>query len=280
MHKIPCSVPILTLNSAKYLRRCLESVKDFADVYLVDGNSTDETRAIAQEYGIPIYKQAETDEPNVRIADFTAVRKRALTFVKEDWILFLDSDEYLIAELVEEIRSTLVKAPDSKKAWYIQKKYCIGDRRFDFAFNYPNYYMRLYHRESGVRFKDGKIVHEQMHVPQEVDAHHMQGWVYSEVSPTFVACVKKDRFQLGLMKQGVFSKPSFRSRPHSVKMAIIYFLRAGNIAFKSLRVYATYGYAHSLPVAQWMRHVRVHLFMSYWRLVQAILGKKSYEQAG
>ena len=52
--KIKCSVPLLTLNSEKTLARCFESVKDFEDILIVDGNSTDTTHDIAKKFGIPI----------------------------------------------------------------------------------------------------------------------------------------------------------------------------------------------------------------------------------
>ena len=55
--KIPCSVGILTLNSGQALRRCLDSLKDFAEIIICDGNSTDNTLEIAREYGAKIVKQ-------------------------------------------------------------------------------------------------------------------------------------------------------------------------------------------------------------------------------
>ena len=93
MQKIPCSVPILTLNAEKNLDQCLASLVDFEDVFIVDGNSTDRTHEIAKKYGRPIYKQVDSDEPNVRIKDFSAVRKRAYRRIKSDLRLDLDSEE-------------------------------------------------------------------------------------------------------------------------------------------------------------------------------------------
>ena len=107
MRKIPCSIPILTLNSEKHLKQCLESVKDFDDAFLVDGNSTDKTLEIAKEFGVKVYKQVETDEPNVKIKNFTEVRIKAFNLTKYDWYLDLDSDEYLSENLVKKIREII-----------------------------------------------------------------------------------------------------------------------------------------------------------------------------
>lgn len=276
MEKIKCSVPILTLNSAKFLARCLESVKDFDDVFLLDGNSTDETLEIAQKFGVPVRQQVETDQKNVKISDFSAVRIKSINLCRYDWVLWVDSDEFLSAKLVDEVRETLRDNNDKKVIYNIQKKYSIGDRKIEFAFNYPNYYPRLHHRGSGARFKEGKLVHEQMFVPADVRTANLKYWAYSEVPATYSECVAKDRFQLDLMKKSTFSAGAFRGRGHSLKISAVYFLRALKIFFKSIMVYVRHGYARSLPLGQVMRHVRVHLIMSGWRFIQFIRnGNKS-----
>ncbi|MBI2603994.1 MAG: glycosyltransferase, partial [Candidatus Harrisonbacteria bacterium] len=76
-NKIPCSVGVLTLNSAKTLARCLESFKDFAEIIVCDGNSTDDTVAIAKKYGAKVVKQYDSDEPNLPcVKDKANVRMR------------------------------------------------------------------------------------------------------------------------------------------------------------------------------------------------------------
>jgi hypothetical protein len=113
-----------------------------------------------------------------------------------------------------------------------------------------------------------------MQVPADVRVINSKNWVYSEVSPTYRDCVKKDAYQLGLMKQSTFSPGAFKSRGHSLKMSLKYFLIAGNILYKSLKVYVKYGYKNSLPIGQVLRHVRVHLIMSGWRLEQSLTANK------
>ena len=106
-HKIYCSVEILTLNSEKTLERCLESVKDFAEIIVLDGNSTDNTRDIAARYGAKIYPQYDTDERAVRITNFADIRNKGFRRATCDWFMFIDSDEYLSPELAREIREVV-----------------------------------------------------------------------------------------------------------------------------------------------------------------------------
>jgi glycosyltransferase involved in cell wall biosynthesis len=67
MEKIRCSVGILTYNSGKNLRRALESVKNFSNIIIADGGSTDDTLQIAAEYGAArdrsIHETSQRSEP-------------------------------------------------------------------------------------------------------------------------------------------------------------------------------------------------------------------------
>ena len=49
--KLQISVHILTFNSAKTLSEALKSVKDVAEILVIDGGSADATLKIAQEQG-------------------------------------------------------------------------------------------------------------------------------------------------------------------------------------------------------------------------------------
>jgi len=90
MNKIPCSVGILTLNSGATLRRCLDSVKDFAEIVICDGNSTDDTLEIAREYGAKIVKQYDSNEPNLRCnKDKANVRQKNMEAASYDWYFFM-----------------------------------------------------------------------------------------------------------------------------------------------------------------------------------------------
>ncbi len=270
MKKIPCSVPILTLNSGKYLARCLESVRDFEDVFIVDGNSTDDTREIAKRFGVPIYKQVETDEPNVRIADFTAVRSRAYGRAKTDWLLVLDSDEYITRKLEGEIRSALGESGDRRDvAFLIEKKLVIEGKEIEYSFS-REVAVRLYNTKSGIAYMSGKTVHEKLSIPSHVSCIRLHGVFYSEESASYKAGIKKDDYYLSLVKEKMFGE---RTRVpeqlwRMLKASVRSLAQAGSILGKSCALYLRHGYAHSLPFTHVMRYVRYHLVLSQLRIRQ------------
>ena len=56
---IKATVGILTFNSEKYLEECLDSVKNFKEIIILDGNSTDKTLLIAKKFKCKIFKQPQ-----------------------------------------------------------------------------------------------------------------------------------------------------------------------------------------------------------------------------
>jgi glycosyltransferase involved in cell wall biosynthesis len=90
------SVFIITKNSANYLRAALKSVSTIAsEIIVVDDYSTDSTLAIALEYGAKIYLRPEQG--------FGEQKAYALSKTTSDWVLELDSDEYLTRGAQQEI---------------------------------------------------------------------------------------------------------------------------------------------------------------------------------
>lgn len=271
MEKIPASVGLLTLNSQKHIEQCLESIKDFEDIFLLDGNSTDETLTIAKRYNIPVYKQVETDAPNVIITNFTEMREKSLALSKKDWFFFLDSDEFTTPELIEEVREVL-KTATRDTVFLIQKKYTVKGKKIEHAFNYPNYYPRLFFHTNGVHFKAGKNVHEQVNIPEGYNVVKLKGAVYSAYPDTYAQCVKKDEYYLELARHNMFPGKEKRvSYARSLKISLRYFLRAGNIFYKTLRTYLKHGYTNSLPFLHAWRHVRYHLIISWYCLKQMVV---------
>ncbi|MEK7077146.1 MAG: glycosyltransferase family 2 protein, partial [Patescibacteria group bacterium] len=144
--KILCSVEILTRNSERTLERCLESVKDFAEIIVLDGGSTDRTRDIAGRFGARIVKQYETDEPLQEIDDFSEIRNKGLQLASLDWFMYIDSDEYLSSEAIEEIRAIVASSDPAAHAWWQPRKYVLNGKIIDCASTYPNIQMRFFHR--------------------------------------------------------------------------------------------------------------------------------------
>lgn len=120
--KIPLTIIIPVKNEEKNLVRCLQRVKAFSQVVLIDSGSTDSTPEIAKTANVEIVEFSWN-------GSFPKKRNWALCNIKieNDWVLFLDADEYLTDEFINEIKFTL---PESKVNgyWVNYSNYFMGKR--------------------------------------------------------------------------------------------------------------------------------------------------------
>ncbi len=102
------SVIILTYNEELHIRRCLENVLPFAKkVFVVDCFSTDKTKEIASHLGAVVVEHAW---PGNQAEQFNWALDNLP--ISTEWVLRLDADEYLLPELVEELREKLPTLPE------------------------------------------------------------------------------------------------------------------------------------------------------------------------
>lgn len=102
--KLDITVIILTYNEELHIRRCLENVCPIAKkVYVIDSPSTDNTVVICGEF--PEVEVVVHKYPGNQAEQFNW----ALDNVRIDteWVLRLDADEYLLPELVDELKKKL-----------------------------------------------------------------------------------------------------------------------------------------------------------------------------
>jgi glycosyltransferase involved in cell wall biosynthesis len=94
---------VLTFNSESSIASVIRSVRELsARILVVDSGSTDNTVAIAKELGCEVI-----DHP---FENYSAQRNWAQEYAglgQEDWVLHLDSDEELSAELANSINSAI-----------------------------------------------------------------------------------------------------------------------------------------------------------------------------
>jgi glycosyltransferase involved in cell wall biosynthesis len=143
------SVCVVTLNEEAGLRACLESVAWAGELVVVDAESTDKTVQIAREF---------TDQVFVRPwPGFAAQKNHALARATGDWILSLDADEQVSAELRREIEAVL-RADGPAAGYSMPRKNIFWDRWVRYGRLYPDRQLRLFRRGCG-RFGDS-AVHE------------------------------------------------------------------------------------------------------------------------
>ncbi|HYG42809.1 MAG TPA: glycosyltransferase family 2 protein [Bordetella sp.] len=145
------SVIIIAKNEAAHIVGCLESVA-FADEFIVvDSGSTDNTAALAREFGAQVH--VTPDWPG-----FGPQKNRALDLATGDWVLSIDADERVTPELAREIQAVL-GAPKAD-AYEIARLSDFCGRLIRHSGWWPDYVLRLFKRGTA-RFTDA-AVHERV----------------------------------------------------------------------------------------------------------------------
>jgi glycosyltransferase involved in cell wall biosynthesis len=149
------SVIVITKNEAHDIRECLESVRGWVQQIIVfDSGSTDGTQDICREFGAEVH---QTDWPG-----FGQQKQRALDAAAGPWILSLDADERVSADLRDEILTAVAQA--SLKLFQIPREsnYC-GAWMHHSGWS-PDYVLRLFYQGTARFSRD--LVHERL-IPVE-----------------------------------------------------------------------------------------------------------------
>ncbi len=144
------SVVINVRNEAEALTKCLRSIKDLADeIIVVDMNSTDDSKEIAQNAGATLYsyRSMKYVEP---------ARNFALSKATGKWILLLDPDEFLNKTLKKELIS-ITKRNDVDYV-KIPRKNIIFGKWIRHSNTWPDYLIRFF-KKGAVTWK--KEIHSQ-----------------------------------------------------------------------------------------------------------------------
>lgn len=99
---IKLSAVIIVKNREKTIERCLKSITDCDEIVILDTGSTDGTGEICRKYTDKYIANEYTWNDN-----FAEARNTAATYATGDWILVIDSDEWLEDGAVEKIKSYL-----------------------------------------------------------------------------------------------------------------------------------------------------------------------------
>jgi glycosyltransferase involved in cell wall biosynthesis len=146
------------MNNERTLRRCLESVRWADEIIVVDSGSTDSTPDICRELGAQVHVTA--DWPG-----YGPQKNRALDRATGDWVISVDSDEWITPELRGEIQRTLAN-PTSSPGYAIPRRSSFCGRYMRHSGWWPDYVVRLFRREAG-RFTDDHT-HERLVVSGRV----------------------------------------------------------------------------------------------------------------
>ena len=157
--KIKATASVLTYNNQDTLKRCLDSIKEFDEIIISDGGSTDSTLKIAQAYNCKIIKQSAKG----KITDFAKERNRLIKLAKHDWLFFIDSDESASKELIREVRK--IVHHNKPGGVQFQFKVFFNQRIIKWYASYPGWRICLFHKQTKAKFV--KPVHEKLRFKPE-----------------------------------------------------------------------------------------------------------------
>lgn len=179
------SIIIPVYNVEKYLRECLESVlcqtyRDWEAICINDG-STDGSATILEEYAAKDSRFKVISQPN---GGLSAARNTGLEAASGDYVLFLDSDDYLekdalciiadnlsdedllcfsgrrfFEESGEYEKADILPQETFETGWEYYSRNALCHRNFAFVCVVLRCYRRAYLLENRLRFKPG-IYHE------------------------------------------------------------------------------------------------------------------------
>ena len=93
------SAVIIAKDSGKVIEDCIRSLKFCDEIIVIDAGSKDKTVEVAKKFGAKIL--------NFEPDDYAGSRNLGLKSANYDWILYVDTDERVSAELAREIKKEI-----------------------------------------------------------------------------------------------------------------------------------------------------------------------------
>jgi (heptosyl)LPS beta-1,4-glucosyltransferase len=140
---------ILTLNEAKHIVECLQTLAWADETLVFDSFSNDQTVFLAQQHGARVSQH--------KFEHYAQQRNAALNAVNADWVFFVDADERCTPALAAEIR--LAIRSTAHHVWAVPRHNYLFGRLTQGNGWFPDYQARLFQvGQSG--FDPNRMVHE------------------------------------------------------------------------------------------------------------------------
>ncbi|MBG0790844.1 MAG: glycosyltransferase family 2 protein [Desulfovibrionaceae bacterium] len=177
MHRESVTGLVLTYNGERLLEKCLKSLEFCDELLVVDSDSSDRTREIAEACGARVIVNPWPGP----VDQF----KLALSKVATTWVVSLDQDEYLTDELRENILGKL-RSPDRVAGYFVPRSSFYFNRFMKHSGWYPDYLFRVFRTgkmevtASGAHYhftplgESLKLSGDILHYPYESFHQHME----------------------------------------------------------------------------------------------------------
>ncbi len=158
-NKIPLSVAIITKNEAENLSDCLKSVLFAEQIVVVDSGSTDDTVAIASDFGCEVFAEPWRG--------FGPQKQLAVDRCKKPWILVLDADERIPKDTASAISNIILNPTTTASGFSFPRKNFFQGRWIRHAGWWPDRVIRLFRKDKGCMTQ--AKVHESVEVDGRVE---------------------------------------------------------------------------------------------------------------
>ena len=150
------SIVILTYNEELHIKRCLNNISKLtSDIYIIDCFSTDKTVDIAKSFNAKVIQHSwpgnQAEQFNWALDNIN---------IETEWILRIDADEYLLPELIEELKLKLENIEDNISGIVFKRRHIFMDKWMKKGI-YPVKILRMFRTgkaRSEVRLMDEHIV--------------------------------------------------------------------------------------------------------------------------
>ena len=156
------SAIVIACNNERIIARCIESLGWADEIVVIDSGSTDRTPEICRSLGARVH--VTDDWPG-----HGPQKNRALERATGDWVLSVDSDEWITPALRDEILSTTGRT-DACEGYAMPRRSSFCGREMRHSGWWPDYVVRLFRRGRG-RFTDDHT-HERLVVDGKVERLH------------------------------------------------------------------------------------------------------------
>jgi glycosyltransferase involved in cell wall biosynthesis len=247
VNKLPISVCIISGAEAHRIGKCLASVAGWTSeiVVVLNPEVQDGTEGIATSFGAKIYRHAWSG--------FREQKNLALSYATLPWVLSLDADEEVSAELRESIARFFEEGQQrfdgarfARKVWFLGRWITHGDW-------YPDRVLRLFRREKG------KWAGSAEHCAIEIQGScaTLSGDLLHYTNPDISSYVSKINYYADLYLQRQLAEKTEWSAPSAIFRSGWRFVRAYFIRFGFLDGYPGFFIAATTAYSTLVRHSRL-----------------------
>ena len=135
------SAVVLTKNEEENIEKCIKSLSFCEEIIVIDDNSIDKTRDLANKLGAKVYER-DMDK------DYSAQSNFGMERASGKWVLFIDADEFVSEKLSKEIIE-VVSEERGLSGYFIKRVDTIWGKELNFGESGNSKVLRLVKKGSG-----------------------------------------------------------------------------------------------------------------------------------